>query len=209
MPTVLLARHGETTWNRDGRLQGWAPTPLTDRGHDQARALAAAVATEYDVDRVVASDLRRARQTATYLADRVGRDPTFESAWRERDFGRYQGLPHETVFEDHERLSLARAGRDAVDARPESGETLREVRERVLSGWERILGESGPDETVTVVAHGGPLYLLLGAVDGRGIVSAVVEGEQHNCALNEIRVDDGVPRIIAENRTDFLDAPSA
>ncbi|MFB6196640.1 MAG: histidine phosphatase family protein, partial [Haloplanus sp.] len=47
MTTVLLARHGETTWNRDGRLQGWAPTPLTDRGHDQARALAAAVAADY------------------------------------------------------------------------------------------------------------------------------------------------------------------
>ena len=209
MPTVLLARHGETTWNRDGRLQGWAPTPLTDRGHDQARALATAVATEYDVDRVVASDLRRARQTATHLADRVGRDPTFESAWRERDFGRYQGLPHETVFEDHERLSLARAGRDAVDARPESGESLREVRERVLSGWERVLAESGPDETVAVVAHGGPLYLLLGAVDDRDIVSAVVEGEQHNCALNEVRVDDGAPRVVSENRTDFLDEAPA
>ena len=209
MPTVLLARHGETTWNRDGRLQGWAPTPLTDRGHDQARALAVAVATEYDVDRVVASDLRRARQTATHLADRVGHEPTFESAWRERDFGRYQGLPHETVFEDHERLSLARAGRDAVDARPESGESLREVRERVLSGWERVLAESDPDETVAVVAHGGPLYLLLGAVDDRDIVSAVVDGEQHNCALNEVRVNDGAPRVVSENRTDFLDAPSA
>ena len=209
MPTVLLARHGETTWNRDGRLQGWAPTPLTDRGHEQSRALAAAVATEYDVDRVLASDLRRARQTATHLAEGVGREPTFESAWRERDFGRYQGLPHETVFEEHERLSLARAGRDAVDARPESGESLRDVRERVLSGWERVLAESGPDETVAVVAHGGPLYLLLGAVAGRDIVSAVVEGEQHNCALNELRVREGSSRVVAENRTDFLDAPSA
>jgi probable phosphoglycerate mutase len=209
MPTVLLARHGETAWNRDGRLQGWAPTRLTDRGHDQARALAGAVATEYDVDRMVASDLRRAKQTASYLADHVGREPAFESAWRERDFGRYQGLHYEAVFEDHERLSLAHAGRDAVDARPESGETLREVRERVLSGWERILTESDPDETVAVVAHGGPLSLLLGAVDGRDIVSAVVEGEQHNCALNEVRVDDGAPRVVAENRTDFLDVLTA
>jgi len=209
MPTILLARHGETTWNRDGRLQGWAPTPLTDRGHEQARALAAAVDAEYDVDRVVASDLRRARQTASYLADRVGHEPAHEAAWRERDFGRYQGLPHETVFEDHEQLSLRRAGRDAVDARPESGESLRDVRERVLSGWERIVAESAPDETVAVVAHGGPLYLLLGAVDGRDIVDAVVDGEQHNCGLNELRVTDGSPTVVSENRTDFLDASRA
>jgi len=209
MPTVLLARHGETTWNRDGRLQGWAPTSLTDRGHEQARALAAAVDAEYDVDRIVASDLRRARQTASYLADCVGCEPCHEAAWRERDFGRYQGLPHETVFEDHERLSLSRAGRAAVDARPESGESLRDVRERVLSGWERLLAESDPGETVAVVAHGGPLYLLLGAVDGRDVVDAVVEGEQHNCALNELRVSDGTPTVVEENRTDFLDGAPA
>ncbi|GAB6860777.1 histidine phosphatase family protein [Haloplanus litoreus] len=209
MTTVLLARHGETTWNRDGRLQGWAPTPLTDRGHEQSRALAAAVAADYDVDRVLASDLRRARQTVSYLADRVGQDPAFETTWRERDFGRYQGLPREAVFEDHDRLSLARAGRDAVDARPESGESLRDVRERVLSGWERMLAESGDDETVAVVCHGGPLHLLLGAVEGRDVVSAVVKGEQHNCGLNELRVDDGDARLVAENRTEFLDTVSA
>jgi len=209
MPTVLLARHGETTWNRDGRLQGWAPTPLTDRGHDQARALAAAVDAEYDVDRIVASDLRRARQTAAYLGDSTGREPTHESAWRERDFGRYQGLPRAAVFEDHDRLSLDRAGHAAVDARPESGESLRDVHERVLTGWDRILADSGSDETVAVVAHGGPLYLLLGAVAGHDIVDAVMEGEQHNCALNEVRVTDGSPRIVAENRTDFLGEATA
>jgi len=209
MPTVLLARHGETTWNRDGRLQGWAPTPLTDRGHEQARALATTVAAEYDVDRVVASDLRRTRQTAAYLADRVGCEPRYESAWRERDVGRYQGLPREAVFEDHDRLSLVRAGRDAVDARPESGESLRDVRERVLAGWDRIVAESDPDETVAVVAHGGPLYLVVGAAEGRGIVDAVTEGEQHNCALNELRVTDGTARVVVENRTDFLDAQPA
>lgn len=209
MPTVLLARHGETAWNRDGRLQGWAPTPLTDRGHEQARALADAVDAGYDVDRIVTSDLRRAKQTASYLADRVGHEPSLEAAWRERDFGRYQGLPHEVVFENHEHLSLAHAGRDAVDARPESGESLHDMRERVLSGWERIVAESDRGETVAVVCHGGPLHVLLGAVDGRDIVSAVMEGKQHNCALNEVQVDGGESRIAAENRTDFLDSPRA
>jgi probable phosphoglycerate mutase len=205
MTTVLLARHGETAWNRNDRLQGWAPTPLTDRGHAQSQALAAAVAADYDVDRVLASDLRRARQTVTYLADRVGRDPDFESTWRERDFGRYQGLPTETMFENHERFSLRQAGRDAIDARPESGESLRDLRERVLAGWERLLAESDPGETVVVVCHGGPLYLLLGAVEGRDIISAVTEGTQDNCGLNELRVRDGQPHLVAENRTEFLD----
>ncbi|PSP97202.1 hypothetical protein BRC89_12390 [Halobacteriales archaeon QS_4_70_19] len=63
MTTVLLLRHGETTWNRQGRIQGWAPTPLTERGHEQARRAGTAIADTYDVDRVVASDLRRTRET--------------------------------------------------------------------------------------------------------------------------------------------------
>jgi probable phosphoglycerate mutase len=205
MTTVLLARHGETAWNREGRLQGWAPVPLTDRGHDQARVLGDAVAGEYDVDRVVASDLERASQTAGHVGDAVDCDPALESTWRERDFGRYQGLPKETVFADHERLSLRRAGHDAVAERPESGESLRDLRERVLSGWERLLAESGAGETVVVVCHGGPLYLLLGAAADRDVVEAVVEGEQDNCALNELRVRDGDATVVAENRTDFLD----
>ncbi|SEA19562.1 probable phosphoglycerate mutase [Haloplanus vescus] len=209
MPTVLLARHGETTWNRDGRLQGWAPTPLTDRGHEQARALATAVDTEYDVDRILTSDLRRARQTAAHLGERTGVDPVHRAAWRERDFGRYQGLPHDEVLEDHDRFAIPQAGRDAVDARPESGESLRDVRERVLSGWDHVLATSDPDETVAVVCHTGPLELLVGELDGRDIVDAMLEGEQDNCGLNELRVRDGETRLVSENRTDFLDAPRA
>ncbi|MFB6194543.1 MAG: histidine phosphatase family protein, partial [Haloplanus sp.] len=65
--------------------------------------------------------------------------------------------------------------------------------------------ERGADETVAVVCHGGPLYLLLGAVAGRDIVDAVLDGEQHNCALNELRVTDDEVTVVAENRTDFLE----
>ncbi|MFB6123945.1 MAG: histidine phosphatase family protein [Haloferacaceae archaeon] len=203
MPTVLLARHGETTWNREGRLQGWAPTPLTDRGHDQAEGLAVAVDEHYDVDRVYASDLRRARETAEYVARR-GHDVTYESSWRERDVGRYQGLYKEEFYEMRPEYSLERTGRDAFDARPESGESLRDVRERVRSGWRDLHESLGGDETALVVAHGGPLQLLVGDVAGRDPVSSVLEGEQENCALNELAVENGESRVVAENRTEFL-----
>ncbi|WP_423750881.1 histidine phosphatase family protein [Salinirarus marinus] len=203
MPTVLLARHGETTWNREGRLQGWAPTPLTDRGHDQAKSLAAAVDDAYDLDRVYASDLRRARETAAYVAER-GHDVTAERSWRERDIGRYQGLYKEEFYETQPEYSLERTGRDAFDARPESGESLRDVRERVRSDWADLRASLGDDETALVVAHGGPLQLLVGDVAGRDPVSSVLEGTQENCALNRLEVEDGESRVVAENETAFL-----
>lgn len=65
--TVLLVHHGETTWNRERRVQGWAPTGLTERGEEQARAAGRAIAAEHAVDRIVTSDLRRTAETARLL----------------------------------------------------------------------------------------------------------------------------------------------
>jgi probable phosphoglycerate mutase len=202
MATVILARHGETTWNRDGRVQGWAPTPLTDRGHEQAAALGTHLAATHDVDRVVSSDLRRARETARYVARETGLEPTADPAWRERDFGCLQGLPSSVLFERYPEYALTASGAAAATARPEGGETLVETRERVLDGWDRLRRGVGPDETVVVVAHGGPNRLLLGAVMGYDVVDSVLGVGQDNCAINEIRPDD--PRVVRQNDTDYL-----
>ena len=67
MTTILLARHGETDWNREGRWQGWADPPLNDLGREQARELADQLRTT-PFDAAYASDLRRAHETALVLA---------------------------------------------------------------------------------------------------------------------------------------------
>ena len=90
MATVLLVRHGETTWNRSGRVQGWAPTPLTERGHEQAAALGAHLASTVDVDRLVSSDLRRAQETARYIARETESELTTDAA---SDMGLCSGTP--------------------------------------------------------------------------------------------------------------------
>lgn len=208
MTTVLLVRHGETTWNRDERVQGWAPTPLTDRGREQARAVAGALASSYTVDRLVTSDLRRARRTAATLSDHLDCDPSLSSAWRERDFGRLQGLPRAAVFEDDDDWPTGGA-RDAADVRPESGESVRDVAARVRSGWETLLARSGRDETVVVVCHGGPINLTVGAAKGLDPLTAVTAGTQRNCELNELRVVDGETTVVAENRTAHLDSSAS
>jgi probable phosphoglycerate mutase len=203
MATVLLVRHGETNWNREGRIQGWAPSRLTDRGHEQADSLADHVAATYTVDRVVASDLLRVQETADHLARTLGVDVALDPAWRERDFGFLQGLTDDELHEQLPEYSLQAVGHSAAEARPKGGESFLDVRERVLAAWADLLHTLDDDETVLVVTHGGPIRFVLADLKGLDAVAAVLDQEQNNCALNEIRVASP-PELVRENETTFL-----
>lgn len=203
MSTVVLVRHGETDWNRDERVQGWAPAPLNDRGRQQARTLGEHVVTSYDVDRIVASDLRRTTETVREIRRVLSdADVEFSREWRERDFGVLQGLSYEALFEGYPEFSVFSSGAHAVPARPEGGESWLDLGERVLAAWERLLSNAG-DETVLVVTHGGPIHVVIGELRGLDAVSSITDVELGNCALTEVDVTDE-PRIEKECVVDFL-----
>src|SRR5215218_1994878 len=84
---LILVRHGESTWNAEERLQGQLDPPLSERGRDQSRALAGVLDGMPD-DRVVCSDLGRARETAELLGLRPAR---LDARWREIDVGEWGG----------------------------------------------------------------------------------------------------------------------
>ncbi|MFB6120344.1 MAG: histidine phosphatase family protein [Halobacteriaceae archaeon] len=204
MTTIVAVRHGETMWNREQLLQGWAPARLTDRGREQAARLGDTLAERYDVDRILSSDLHRTEETAAVLREHVEAPVTFDSALRERDIGVYQGLSVAEMAERFPEYGLGESGSDAAHRRPESGESLVAVRERVIERWETMLAECEPNETVLVVTHGGPIRLLLGHLKGLDVVDAIMEQSQGNCAINEFAVDHetGTVRIVRENDTD-------
>jgi len=197
MGTVLLLRHGETEWNREGRIQGWAPIALNERGREQAAKAAARLAASYDVDRIVTSNLLRARQTTDCVADRVDAPVDRSARWRERDIGVYQGLDYADVLDRFPEFAIGEAAARASDETPDSGESFEDVRRRVLAGWRTAADRPG---TTLVVTHGGPIHLVLGHVKGMDLADALLEHEQHNCAINEFRTDDG-SRVVRENAT--------
>src|SRR5918994_3815273 len=86
---LILVRHGESTWNAEERLQGQLDPPLSERGREQSAALAGMLDGLPD-ERVICSDLGRARQTAELLGLRPVR---FDARWREIDVGEWGGLP--------------------------------------------------------------------------------------------------------------------
>src|SRR5687767_12818211 len=97
MTRVLLVRHGQSTWNAEGRWQGWADPPLSELGATQA--LTAANHVEH-VDAVVSSDLVRARETAEIIAKALGiAEVEAFRGLRERGAGDWTGLTRPEIEE--------------------------------------------------------------------------------------------------------------
>ncbi len=200
MTRVVAVRHGETDWNRTGRMQGWAPVELNAAGREQATAAGAWLADRYDVDRAVTSDLPRARETADRILAAVDAPLTATAAWRERDVGVYQGLPYDEVAARFPEFGLDEAAYRAADRAPESGESLRAMADRVTAAFEDL---RGTDETVLVVTHGGPLCALLGHVKGLSLPAALSDHHLDNCGVSELDASDGDgdSRVVSENVT--------
>ncbi len=160
MATLLLVRHGETDWNRDGRWQGHSDTHLNDVGREQALRVAGEL---HDVDVVYSSDLARARETAEIIAGALGIDIRFDPRLRERSFGAWEGLTApeiESDFAEAHARWLAGDGAGADDAEPFAAFGAR------VTGFIEEALERHPDETVLVVAHGGSIRVIHALASG-------------------------------------------
>lgn len=202
MRTVLCVRHGETEWNRESRVQGWAATGLTDRGQEQARALGAWLDETDNVDRVIASDLERTRLTTARVRKAAPSvpEPTYEGALRERGFGVYQGFPAEELaarFPEHDRSkSLLTLPID-----PLNGESMQTFVDRVERGWDLVADTVADGETALVVTHGGVLKLLRAMLTDRDREAALSRDSPPNCSVTELRLDGGEPAVVSYGTT--------
>lgn len=152
MNEMILLRHGETEWSRDGRHTGRTDLPLTDKGDDQARALAPLVRGR-TFDLALVSPALRARRTAE-LAGLTGYE-TDPDLW-EWDYGGYEGITTPDIRETRPGWFLWRDGVVPGDAE-HPGESAREVGARA----DRVIARArAVDGDVVLVAHGHFLRVL-------------------------------------------------
>ncbi|HZV02325.1 MAG TPA: histidine phosphatase family protein [Planctomycetota bacterium] len=160
MLLVYLARHGETDWNAQGRIQGHTDVPLNEAGRDQALALAQSLARK-DVAGVGASDLSRARDTARIVARTLGLEaPLSTSALRERGLGTFEGLTRAELERRHAK-AWALYKQDPANT-PPGGEPYDHFMERVQRGVSLLAKKlARRKRPALVVTHGGVLKALL------------------------------------------------
>ena len=156
---LLVARHGATQHNLDGRFTGQSDAPLSPLGLRQAEALAARLA-DLRFDVVVSSDLVRARQTAETIARHSGQTFMLDSDLREISMGAWEGRAYADVVREHADLfERVEADPTGMAAAPE-GESWAQFSARVLGALARWR-ERFPEGNLLWVTHGGVVSVLL------------------------------------------------
>jgi broad specificity phosphatase PhoE len=185
--TILLARHGESDWNRWKRWQGFADRPLTELGRKQALDLAERL-QETELDAIYSSDLQRARETAEIVARSMSLTVQTMPDLREVDVGSWSGL---TRAEAEERFPQGYArwlnGGEGWD----DGETYGQMSERVVGAIHRI-ARAHDGRRVLVIAHGGSIRAVHAAALGVDVHSyRRIQRVEPNATLSAVCLENG------------------
>ena len=166
MGQLFIVRHGETVWNREGRIQGHTDVALSDRGIDQAARLAGRLSS-VSFDAAYASDLRRASATASLILQ--GRDVPLHPSPRLREYhkGAFEGMTDAELRARFPDEYPSYVSKD-LDYAPEGGESTRDVSDRMSSIICEIK-DRHMDERVLVVGHGGSLRAAMMALLGMSL----------------------------------------
>jgi probable phosphoglycerate mutase len=198
---LYLVRHGESTYNAEGRIQGQTDVPLSELGRRQSQAVADALRTQ-PVDAVYSSPLRRAMETARLIAEPHELSVYADARLMELNVGVFQDRLRSELAETYP-LELARwLGGDEDFAIP-GGESRRQLAQR---GCEALRSIAAAGHCCTVaVTHGGLLSATLRSL--LDLPQALPPFSLQNGAISRLTADrDGRFALIALNETEHLKA---
>jgi len=163
---LILARHGETMWNRENRILGHTEIELTEKGRKQAERLALALKGE-KVTAIYSSPLRRARQTAEEIARYHQQEVVPDDGLKELDAGELDGLTFNEAMERYGEF-LEEWLKDTPSLRMPGGESVAELDERTWATVERIVKDH-PDGAAILVSHSFVIMCIISRALGMSI----------------------------------------
>jgi broad specificity phosphatase PhoE len=154
---ALLMRHGETAWNRSGRVMGRNPIELDAEGRAQVER-AVPFARELAIDLIISSPLPRARQSAQIIATGIGSIAVSEDPeLSEVQYGRWEGMVFDDLIQDPE---YVRYRERPLDHPTPGGETILHVQTRGVEAIARAIG-ANPGKRILFVSHGDIIRTVL------------------------------------------------
>jgi len=150
---LITVRHGESESNDSGMTAGWMDVELTENGVEQAKKVAERLKDE-KIDVIYSSDLKRAARTAEEIAKFHDCELILDERIKEQKRGKYEGGPGKNMWDD-----LRASGEDVLDWTPDGGESLGDVKKRVMDFLDEIENKY-KDKTVLMVSHGGTIAVV-------------------------------------------------
>ena len=175
---IFAVRHGQTSWNAEGRVQGRSDIPLNREGRRQALETAEKLAgLDAAIGTVITSPLRRARETAEIIAGHLGIGVEINDGLVERDFGDYEGRLLTEVDID--------ALRRWIDNVPTmNGETIRETASRVFRAM-AVITERHKGNNMAIIAHGHVMRAIIWYFNGLPTEGEEPDFNVGNCEVFE------------------------
>ncbi len=157
--TIFLARHGETAWNVEKRIQGQLDSELTDVGITQAYELADNAA-KFNVSKIYCSRLDRAKKTASISAQHLNVPIEVIDGIEERHFGLWQGAQFDSLSREPHFYEIFE---QVTDHKPPEGETAQQACSRFLRSIKSLVS-SHPNEQLLVISHGDIMRCFLNSL---------------------------------------------
>ncbi|MEP7195934.1 MAG: 2,3-bisphosphoglycerate-dependent phosphoglycerate mutase [Saprospiraceae bacterium] len=185
MPSLILLRHGQSTWNFENKFTGEVDVDLTKLGEQEAR-LAGILLEDYIIDIAYTSVLKRATHTLAIILFEMGKKiPVIQSATlNERNYGDLQGL-NKTETENKYGSDKVLLWRRSYDSSPPNGESLKETCNRVIPYYKATIEpQLKTDKNILIVAHGNSLRALMMYLDGFSTIE-----------IADVNIASGIPRV--------------
>jgi phosphoserine phosphatase len=198
MRKIFLARHGQTEWNRENRVQGRVQhIQLNENGVRQSERLAERLEKE-NIDIVYSSPLERALQTAEIVAEKHNLSIITHEGLAERRFGHLDGLTMDEFRKKHP--AVWKSYMEDRDLHGVDGaETVKELRERGVAAFDEII-KMNPGKNILIITHAGILKVIIHHLTKEDVFSS----NQHNCCLNILTEKQGTWEAEAINDTAHL-----
>ncbi len=166
MKTIILVRHGESETNIAKVFTGQIDSLLTDTGRKQAKLMAEYV-DKYKIEKIYSSPLRRAYDTACAILEKQNCPMEKYDELREIYAGKWEGM----TFDDISKMypQTYKIWREDIGcARPDDGESIKELYTRVVSKFKDIVSNS-TQKTICIVAHALPIRVIESYIIGKSV----------------------------------------
>ncbi len=201
MVRIILVRHGETSWNKQGKFQGRLDIELNEIGRDQVRRLAKALG-DIHLDVIYSSPLKRSQETAAMIADYHSLEVIKADEFNEIDHGAWEGMQLEAVIDDHGELYDTWINRPHKAKMP-GGEDLENIRERVVRKLTEILDLTPDGNVVLIAGHDATNKVLLCFALGLDS-SHFWQFKQGNASISVLEFEKGMFKLTLMNDTCHL-----